>query len=201
MALGTFTPPASGTAGSFDPRTNHSKPLIVVCREFREGFTTRRFPTPKDVVICDVVDLLADTVHVAVIWGGGAMVDRLKGSVPTGAEVPERLPVTIVPVTAGNGGTYYVVEPLEGTALQVAVAWDEKYPTRIDDERATKLAADQANGQATAATGNASNGGGAPLTGLGKAQNAQPEEPQAAPEPAPKMSDADLEAALAALAG
>lgn len=135
MALGTYTLKARGKASSFDPRTNHGKPLIVVPREFRQNFTTPRFPTPKDVVIVDVVDLLADTVLISVIWGGGAMVDAIKQHVPAEGQEPTKLPVMIQPATSANGGTYYVLVPLDGQMLALAQAWDAKYPTRVEQER------------------------------------------------------------------
>lgn len=136
LALGTYTLKAKGKAASFDPRVNHGKPLIVVPREHRANFTTQRFPNPKDVVIVDVVDLLADTVHVSVIWGGGAMVDAIKEHVPGDGQEPTKLPVKISPASSATGNQYYVLEPLEGAALQLAAAWDAKYPTRVDQERA-----------------------------------------------------------------
>lgn len=136
MALGTYTMKAKGKASSFDPRINGGKPLIVVPREFRPNFTTQRFPQPKDVVIVDVVDLLADTVHVSVIWGGGAMVDAIKDHVPAEGQEPTKLPVKIGQAQAASGNQYYILEPLEGAALQLAAAWDAKHPNRVDNERA-----------------------------------------------------------------
>lgn len=199
MALGTFTPPAraNGKAGSFDPRFNTDKPLIVVVREFRENFTTQRFPNPKDVVIYDVVDLLANTVQISVITGSGAIVDRLKPSVPADGAVPEKLPVVFKLVSPAGGNPYCTVEPLEGQALQLAIAWDAKNPTRIEDERAAKMAADAAQAPAVDPVAAALQGLGqaapaaAPLQGIG-----QTAAPAAA---APAMSDADLEAAIKAL--
>jgi hypothetical protein len=135
MALGTFTLKAKGKASSFDPRVNGGKPLIVIPREFRPNFTTQRFPNPKDVVIVDVVDLLADTVHVSVIWGGGAMVDAIKEHVPAEGQEPTKLPVKIQAASSAAGNSYYVLAPLEGQMLQLAAAWDAKYPTRVDQER------------------------------------------------------------------
>jgi hypothetical protein len=136
MALGTFTLKAKGKASSFDPRVNGGKPLIVIPREFRPNFTTQRFPNPKDVVIVDVVDLLADTVHVSVIWGGGAMVDAIKEHVPAEGQEPTKLPVKIQAASSAAGNSYYVLAPLDGAALQLANAWDAKFPQRVDQERA-----------------------------------------------------------------
>lgn len=197
MALGTFTPPPSKSASSFDPRTHHGKPLIVVAREFLPQHVTRKYPEPRDKVVCDVVDLMADTVVVSVLWGSGAIVDRLKVSVPEEGATAERLPVSIVKVSpSGGGNDYYSVEPLDGTALQLAVAWDQKNPTRIDDERAAKLATDAQNGEPAAGAP-----GAAPITGLGSAP-ATP--PAAATEEATAnagvtMNDDDLQAAIASL--
>lgn len=229
MALGTYTLKAKGKAASFDPRVNHGKPLIVIPREFRANFTTQRFPNPKDVVIVDVVDLLADTVHVSVIWGGGAMVDAIKEHVPADGQEPTKLPVVIKPTSSAAGNSYYVLAPLEGAALQLAAAWDAKFPTRVDAERMQHEAEQLSQvkvGQvdpmraALARLHDAQQpqalpampiGGGDPaiaalqaqlaaaLAAQGQAQAAQPvaQETQAAPQPA--MSDADLEAAIAAL--
>lgn len=229
MPLGTFTMRAKGKASSFDPRVNHGKPLIVVPREFRKDFTTPRFPTPKDVVIVDVVDLLSDTVLISVIWGGGAMVDAVKEHVPTEGEQPTKLPVMIKPATSATGSQYFVLAPLEGQALQVAQMWDAKFPQRIDQERvrheaeqlaqantpaadpmAAALAALQGQAAAQSAPAPAGPIGGDPAIAALQAQLAAALAAQgnggsaaAAPAPAalaqPAMSDADLEAAIAAL--
>ena len=200
MSLGTYTPPTTGKAGSYDPRLHHGRPLIVVVREFRADFTTRKYPKPKDVVFVDVVDLLTDTVHVNVIWGGGAVVDRLKGELdktPEG-EPSAPLPVKLIPTQSATNTTYYVPEPLDpaGQEYALAVAWDAKYPTRIDDERTAKIAADKAAG-VTQPSDNppAANGQPVqtPMQGLGSAA------PVA--QNAPLSSDADLEAAIARLGG
>lgn len=214
MALGTYTLKAKGKASSFDPRVNHGKPLIVVPREFRANFTTQRFPNPKDVVIVDVVDLLADTVHVSVIWGGGAMVDAIKEHVPTDGGEPTKLPVKIGAATAASGNQYYVLVPLEGAELQLAGAWDAKYPTRVDQERAQHDAAQAAGAPAAdpmAAALAALQGGGAPAQPNGnQMQHAQYQGQAAAlaamQQPQPAANDAAaqvaaLQAQLAALQG
>lgn len=194
MALGTYTLKAKGKASSFDPRTNFGKPLIVVPREFRANFTTQRFPNPKDVVIVDVVDLLADTVHVSVIWGGGAMVDAIKEHVPADGAEPTKLPVKISTAQSASGNAYYILEPLEGQMLQLAGAWDAKYPTRIDQERAQHEAAQVAGVGAPAvdpmAAALAALQGGAPAVGYQPAP--------AAVAPAPQNDAAAQVAALQA---
>jgi len=145
IALGTFTPPPTGgKAGSFDPRYNANKPLIVVPREFRPQFVTQRFPNPKDVVICDVVDVAANVVHVSVIWGAEAIVDHIKRYVPTDGTAPDPLPVKIVTVTGQKGNAYGKLVPLEGPELDYVAGWDAAFPGRIDAERGAKIAADQA---------------------------------------------------------
>lgn len=145
MALGTFTPPPSGgKAGSFDPRYNANKPLIVVPREFRPQFVTQRFPNPKDVVICDVVDVAANVVHVSVIWGAEAIVDHIKRYVPADGTAPDPLPVKIITVTGQKGNAYGKLVPLEGPELDYVAGWDAAFPGRIDAERGAKIAADQA---------------------------------------------------------
>jgi hypothetical protein len=227
MALGTYTMKAKGKASSFDPRVNGGKPLIVVPREFRANFTTQRFPNPKDVVIVDVVDLLADTVHVSVIWGGGAMVDALKEHIPADGQAPTSLPVKIQAASAASGNSYYVLVPLEGAALQLAAAWDAKYPNRVDQERARHdaeqgVAAGPAADPMAAALAALQGGNGgyvAPLNQPAPAQPAvdpqvaalqaqlaalqgqvaQPVAQEAPQAPQPAMSDADLEAAIKAL--
>lgn len=145
MALGTFTPPPTGgKAGSFDPRYNADKPLIVVPREFRPQFVTARFPNPKDVVICDVVDVSANVVHVSVIWGAAAIVDHIKNYVPTDGSAPQPLPVKIITTTGTKGNPYGKLVPLEGPELDYVAGWDAAFPGRIDAERSAKIAADQA---------------------------------------------------------
>lgn len=236
MALGTFTLKAKGKAGSYDPRLHVGKPLIVVPREFRAGFTTQRFPNPKDVVIVDIVDLLADTVHVSVIWGSGAIVDAVKDHVPVDGGEPTKLPVMIKQVQSAAGNQYTTLVPLEGPALQLAAAWDAKHPTRVDAER-QRHEAEQVNqaGQpagdpmaaALAALQNGNGGSVAQYQGQAAALAAvQPQNDAATqvaalqaqlaalqggasiangaaasaqPVAQPAMSDADLEAAIAAL--
>lgn len=204
MALGTYTLKAKGKAASFDPRVNHGKPLIVVPREFRANFTTQRFPNPKDVVIVDVVDLLADTVHISVIWGGGAMVDAIKEHVPVDGQPPTPLPVMIQPTSSAAGNSYFVLVPLEGPALQLAAAWDAKYPTRVDQERAQHDAA-QASGATAAPTADpmaaalAALQGGAPASHNALAQSAQYNQAQPAPQNDQAAQVAALQAQLAAL--
>jgi hypothetical protein len=201
MALGTYTLKAKGKAASFDPRVNGNKPLIVVPREFRANFTTQRFPNPKDVVIVDVVDLLTDTVHISVIWGGGAMVDAIKDHVPAEGQEPTKLPVKIGAANAASGNQYYVLVPLEGAELQLAGAWDAKYPTRVDQERA-RHEAEQVSGAPAAP---AADPMAAALAALqGGAQVAQPVTAQSFTQPAPVQNDAAaqvaaLQAQLAAL--
>lgn len=226
MALGTYTLKAKGKAGRFDPRENGGKPLIVVPREFRANFTTQRFPNPKDVVIVDVVDLLSDTVHVSVIWGGGAMVDAMKEHVPGEGEAPTKLPVKISAAQSAAGNAYYILEPLDGAALQLAAAWDAKYPNRVDAERnaheAEQAQAAPAADPMAAALAALQNGGApAPAAQPAPAQNDQAAQvaalqaqlaalqgggaapaaaqPQQAAPTQPAMSDADLEAAIKAL--
>lgn len=223
MALGTFTPPAGGKAGSFDPRNHADKPLIVVVREFRPNFTTRAYPNPKDVIICDIVDILANAVHVSVIWGSAAIVDRLKDQAPKDGAAPERLPVKISHVqSASTGRMYTTVDPLDGKALELAAAWDAKFPSRIDDERAARQ--DEVREAATRYdNGDQTGAAQAPgFQGLGNGQAAQQDPPPAqtqqteqqapaeqgtsnasattAQSPAPVgMSDDALEAAIASL--
>jgi hypothetical protein len=207
MALGTFVPPVSRKAGSFDPRDNAGKPLIVIPREFREGFVSARYKDPKDVVIYDVADLTPllqgeqPVIHVSVITGSGAMVDRLKTSVPADGAEPTKLPVKIEAVTPPGKNTYYTIEPLdpESNEFKLAVAWESKYPTAIDDKRREHQA------EMAAQQGTNGNGGGqsaAPLQGIGgnSAPAAAP-----APEPEPTkpagggLDDDALAKALASL--
>lgn len=199
MALGTFVAPAAGNfikADKFDPRVNANKPLIVKVRDFNPEFSTKEFPEKRPVVFVDLVDLspvVAKTgqaeVLVSVIWGSAAMVDRLKGYAGT----DEKLPLTISSVKSQQTNrTYFTVEPLEGVALKLAGAWDDKNPTAMDDLRAQREAEAEAEGaQNTQDNGPA-------ITGLasGKAAPAA-SAPAAAPASATAgMSDADLEAAI-----
>lgn len=203
IALGTFVPPANGKTGSFRPQDNYGKPLIVVPREYREDFVTRQYPNPKPAVFYDVVDLLADTVIIGVVTGSKAIVDRLRDLIPSdGGEAP-RLPVKIVQLTGAAGNTYFSIEPLTQGSQEhaLAMAWDSKYPTRIDDERAKKLAADQV---AEAQQQNAQQvpqpqGAAAPLAGIGASQPVQTQQVEQAVA-APPMDDDALAKALAALA-
>lgn len=216
MALGTFVPPVRATAASYDPRTHFNRPLIVIPREFRADFTTKKFPAPKDVVFADVVDLMEaqgmgsapgtvgqeDGVYISVIWGSGPIVDRLRGSVPTEGGEATKLPVKIVQVTpAGGGNVYYSVEPLEPDSQEMTLAqlWDTKRGHTVDEKRAAL----EAEAAANAPSGNGSQGsqGQAPIAGLGQTPTQTPA-PAAAPAPAAPaagVSDDDLAAAIAAL--
>lgn len=199
MALGTFTPPPSKSASQFDPREKFGRPLIVVAREFLPDHKTKRFPDPRDKVVADVVDLLTDSVVVSVLWGSGAIVDRLKPSVPEEGATPEKLPVKIVKVSpAGGGNDYFSIEPLEGKELALAVAWDGKNPVRIDEERKAKEEADRAAAGQKPGNGNGSQ---APLAGLSSTTATEAPVAEAPAETTGGgMGDAELEAALAALA-
>jgi hypothetical protein len=139
MALGQFIAPQTGAfikGDTFDPRLNHSKPLIVVVREFKPDFVTKQYPKPKDVVIVDLVDLIANDVKVSVIWGAAAVVDRLKGMAGT----DEKLPVKLEKRKSQTNSDYFTVVGLEGKELELAVAFDQKRGDAIEKERAERQA-------------------------------------------------------------
>jgi len=183
MALGTFTPPASVNGSSFDPRDKHGRPLIVVPRKFLPQHVSKRFPTPRDKVAVDVVDLLENQVYLSVLWGSGPIVDRLNDAMKKG-NTDVALPIKIEEVKPESGGNkYYIVVPLEGKELQLAAAWDEKNPGRVDRERAEAEA--EAGQQQQNGAGNESPATEAPAAPAAAAQ--------------PRMDDDALEAAIAAL--
>lgn len=155
IALGTFNAPInSGKASSFDPRPqygNVGKPLIVVCREYKENFVTPKFPTPKNVVIVDVVDLSPlyaggeAIVLPSVIWGAGAVVDRIRKECQPG----EAYPMKLITVNGSNGPYASIVglqtDPADAEMLARAVDWDTRFGIAyVDHCRAQKQAADAA---------------------------------------------------------
>lgn len=154
MALGTYSAPVNtGKASTFDPRPqfgNVGKPLIVVLREFKAGFVTPKYPNPKDVVICDVVDLSPTyaggeaVVLPSVIWGAAAITDQINKQCQPGVAYPMKI-VTVI----GNSGTPYAKiqglqeDPADAEMLQRAVAWDGQFGLAyIDHMAAQKRAAD-----------------------------------------------------------
>lgn len=156
MALGTYSAPVNtGKASTFDPRPqfgNVGKPLIVVLREFKAGFVTPKYPNPKDVVICDVVDLSPTyaggeaVVLPSVIWGAAAITDQINKQCQPGVAYPMKI-VTVI----GNSGTPYAKiqglqeDPADAEMLQRAVAWDGQFGLAyIDHMAAQKRAADAA---------------------------------------------------------
>lgn len=155
MALGTFTPPATGGKSStFDPRPqfgNVGKPLIVVPREFKPDFVTPKYPNPKNVVIVDVVDLSPlysggeAVVLPSVIWGAAAVVDYLKPYCLDPNTVNTPLPVKIETRVGASGTPYAVLNGLADAELNLAAMWDQKFGLAfIDHAAAAKRAADQA---------------------------------------------------------
>lgn len=195
-------------AGQFNPPANVGKPVIMVPREHRADFVTPQFPTPKDVVIYDVVNLLTGEIHISVITGAGAMVDRLKNHLPgqpgNDTGVPMLLPVKIVAVDRPGKSTYYSIAGLEDQELQLAGLWESKFGMATIDAKRAEVHAEQqvANG---AAAGNgmpawAANGA-APAT-TPAAASAPVTEAATAPPAANTYagsSEQDLAAAIAAL--
>jgi hypothetical protein len=180
--LGTFTPPSAGgfvkpTPFSIADRLN--RPLIVVVRDVKEGFTSVKAPNPHTVIFGMIADLKENKVYVNTLIGPVGIVDKLKGYVGT------KLPVKFVQKASQKvgGNPYFSVEPLTGDELKFAELWDQKYPTRIADERAAAEAAAKAEAAAAEAAQEAG------FSGLGSS---------AAPA-SQSVSDADLEAMMANL--
>lgn len=134
MALGKFvnsTKKAYVPSGKFNAQApeNHNRPLLVVPREFRAQFSTGKFD-PRDVILVDVVDLDANKVIINVLWGGAALVGRLKHYVPGGKENPgtEPLPYPIqLQTQPGEKGSYAVPMDVDAMGRAKAAAWDMKF--------------------------------------------------------------------------
>ena len=149
MAIGTLEdPPAGLKSATFKPNENYNKPILAVAREFHPEFKSQRYPEPKPAVIYDVVDLATGEIHIGVITGSGAMVDRLKQYVPGGSKNKTDggvvLAVKIVKVPQDKGEPYYSLKQLEADSneLKYAAAWDKKYGlAKIDEARKAKMAA------------------------------------------------------------
>jgi hypothetical protein len=207
MALGNFTaPPSQGKASQYKPQEKVGRPIIAVPREFKTDFVTPQYPTAKDVVIYDVVDLLTGEILPSVITGSGAMVTRLQRYVPGGVENqsadPMPLPVKIVKVERQGKNDYYSVEQLEGQELQLAQMWDQKFGIAAIDAKRAEFAAEQQAQNTTTGNGQpawAQQSGGGNLAGLNGGGNAAAPAPQQEAPAASNFNDADLAAAIANL--
>lgn len=147
QGVGTWTPPARMDFDSFRVDHAHGRPLLVRVRELKEQHASRRFPTPKDKVVVDVVDLAgADNtgasprVFVGCMWGADAVVDGLRDYVGDGIAYP------VIPrgQQSQGGNTYTVLDPMEGPALEWATAWYNANPNAIDEARDAKMQAARA---------------------------------------------------------
>lgn len=147
MALGTFKAPQAGfiPATKFDAAANAGRPLIVIVREYKEDFSTDAYPNPRPVVFVMIAELSGAinggeaTPYVNALLGGQAVADRLKAY--AGAQDddgnPVKLPVKLgKAVSKRTGRAYQTIEPLSGTELDFAEAWDAANPTFLQDERA-----------------------------------------------------------------
>jgi hypothetical protein len=167
VALGTYQPKTQGNflrSTPFSIKDNLGSPLIVVVREHIEEFKGNGLYPVHPVLFVALVDLGPvlkggeAQVYGNALIGSGVIVDRLKEYAGTGT----KLPVKFSRQAPANGGnSYFVVDPLDGAEMALAVKWDEKYPNRIEEE----LAALQAEADAKAAE--EGNGSAPSFTGLG----------------------------------
>jgi hypothetical protein len=187
MALGKFVAPQGNFIKStpFNAQAAEGHPLIVIVREFNPEFSTEAYPNKRPVAFVMIADLEpvkaggAAVLYANALLGGDAVADRLKDY--AGAEDedgnPVKLPVKLGQKASKQGGRKYrTIEPLTGAELALAVAWDEKNPTALQDERARLQA--EADAEAAKNEGN----GAAPKAGTGT-----------------KFDDSALEAAIAGL--
>lgn len=198
MALGQFKT-NSGVfvqATPFDAAANQGHPLVVIVRDFREDFSTEAYPNPRPVafvMIADLQPLLSGgepVLYGNAILGGDAVADRLRdyaGALDENGE-PIKLPVKLGTAKSQKSGrNYRTIEALTGAELALAVKWDEKNPTALQDERA-RLEAEAA---ARAEEQEANGGSQTPAAPLSTTKTAAPKQ-QA-------IGDDALAAAMAAL--
>lgn len=191
MALGTFVAPQGNfiKATPFDAAANAGHPLIVIVHDFKEDFSTKEYPNERPVAFVMIADLAPvlqgqpAQLYANAILGGDAVADRLRAYAPGGNRNPDgelmKLPVKLGTAKSQKSGrNYRTIEPLEGAELKLAVTWDEKNPTVLQDERA-RLQAE--------ADAEAEKGGNAPKASNGKVDT--------------KFNDDALEAAIAGLKG
>lgn len=219
MALGTYTQKARIESDKLDLRDYYGRPLLVKVREFRTGFTSQRFPNPKDVVIVDAVDLMAaaqavqqgrtpstveDGVYIGPLWGGGAVVDNLKDN--AGRDIT--LPVMAVKAKAARGNDYIALAALEGQAQALAEAIYQRYPNLLDEARNAREAKANPMGTFTPTPEAPAAGNAAPIQPMAPVQTVtvpQPPAQAAADNPFPAApvpaatSQTDVAAALAQL--
>jgi hypothetical protein len=129
----------------FDADANLGHPLVVIVHDFKEDFTSERFPNPRPVafvMIADLNPLLSGgqpVLYGNAILGGTAVADRLRGYAGATNEdgTPVKLPVKLVTVQPKKkgGNPYRGIEPLAGAELDLAAKWDAKFPTALQDER------------------------------------------------------------------
>ena len=165
--LGPFKSKAGNflEATKFDAAANVGHPLVVIVHDFKEDFKTEAYPNPRPVafvMIADLSPLLKGgeaILYGNAILGGDAVADRLRDY--TGA-VNEDGSLVKLQVKLGNAvsnstkRSYRTIEPLEGAELALAVKWDEKNPTALQDERARLEAEAAARGEEEG-SGNADN--------------------------------------------
>jgi hypothetical protein len=230
MALGQHIPrPSKGKTNTFKPQENCGKPLLVIPREFQAGFESDKYEAegPRDIMIVDYVDLstamtpaglnlAAATIIPTVMTGSAGIRDDLKRYVPGGTEnqsADEQILAYKIEKRHNpkSGFDFYVLVPLEGAQLQLAIAWEATYGiATVQKARATYEA--QAAAAAPPAGGNdqvaalqaqlaalqaQAAGQTAPATGL----TAPAATPPAAPTVANPGSAFDDEKLAAAIAG
>ena len=184
--------------------------LLVKVREFRPDFSSQQYPTPKPVVIVDVLDLsvvaanvkanpsdlLAGAVFIGPLWGAEAVVDGLKDYAGSDELIPVMVGSAVSPST---GRTYCLLDAIEDDAtMQFAAGVDAKFPDVLDERRAQREAqADEAAVKTGPVVPTVPK-----LTPMGQvtpAQPAQADNPFPATPAAPVADGADVAAALAAL--
>jgi hypothetical protein len=159
MSLGEFKSNSGGAfpAGTpFDATANEGHPLVVIVHGFKEDFSTAAYPNPRPVAFVMVADLQPlleggqPVLYGNAILGGDAVADRLRpyaGQVGEDGE-PVKLPIKLGKAKSNSTGrTYRTVEALTGAELALAVKWDTKNPTALQDDRARLVAEAEARSQ------------------------------------------------------
>lgn len=174
MALGTFKAQAGNfiAATPFDAAASAGHPLVVIVHDFKEDFSTEAYPNERPVAFVMIADLAPVlqgqpvALYANAILGGDAVADRLRNYAKAEDEAgnPVKLPVKLgTAKSQKTGRNYRTIEPLTGAELQLAIEWDEKNPTALQDERARLQA--EADAKAEEKGGAAVSNGKAPRPG------------------------------------
>lgn len=134
-SLGTYAPPVRIESDKIRVDSLYDTPLLIKAVKYIEDFTSTEYPTPKPVIIVDVVNLATGDIWIGPLWGAAAVVDGLKPYVGT-----DQVLAVMPYEKQGKSRKYASLRQLEGPQHAAAAAWLNAYPTALADRRAQKEA-------------------------------------------------------------